>query len=86
MTRVCATVFTPLNDPKHPWTDGHAGLPAALSAGFNGPLELVMQLGATTRYLDPGPMRWPAAPGGRTDGVDLQGDPGTLPRQTETPP
>ena len=36
------------------WTDGDAVVPAALFAGFNGPVEVVLQLGATTRYLDVG--------------------------------
>jgi hypothetical protein len=36
------------------WTDGDAAIPPELFAGFSGPLEVVLQLGATTRYLDEG--------------------------------
>jgi hypothetical protein len=32
------------------WTDGNAALPAALSAGFDGPAELVLHVAGTTRY------------------------------------
>ncbi|WP_158929384.1 Hint domain-containing protein [Acidisphaera sp. S103] len=32
------------------WTDGDAGLPAALLEGFDGAVELVLHLGGTTRY------------------------------------
>jgi hypothetical protein len=34
----------------HRWTDGDAALPATLWVGFTGPLELVVQVGCTTRY------------------------------------
>jgi hypothetical protein len=36
------------------WTDGDAVVPAALFEGFTGPVELVLQLGGTTQYLDQG--------------------------------
>ena len=36
------------------WTDGDAAIPAELFAGLGGPLEVVLELGATTRYLDDG--------------------------------
>jgi hypothetical protein len=32
------------------WTDGDAALPTALLQGFDGPAELVLHVGATTRY------------------------------------
>ena len=32
------------------WTDGDAALPAALFDGFDGPVELVLHVGGTTRY------------------------------------
>jgi hypothetical protein len=32
------------------WTDGDATVPAALFQGLVGPLELVLHVGATTRY------------------------------------
>ncbi|MGA3401867.1 MAG: hypothetical protein ABSC95_21855, partial [Acetobacteraceae bacterium] len=32
------------------WTNGDAALPAALFDGFDGPLELVLHVGCTTRY------------------------------------
>jgi len=32
------------------WTDGNAELRAALFAGFDGPMELVLHVGGTTRY------------------------------------
>ena len=33
------------------WSDGDAGLPAVLWAEFSGPLELLLQIGGTTRYV-----------------------------------
>jgi len=36
------------------WTDGDAAIPAELLAGFTGPLELVLHIGATTHYLADG--------------------------------
>jgi hypothetical protein len=33
------------------WTSGDAGLPAALFGGFDGPLEVVVQLAGATSYL-----------------------------------
>jgi hypothetical protein len=33
------------------WTDGDAGLPAALFDGFSGPVELELQLGGATQYV-----------------------------------
>ena len=36
------------------WTDGQATLPAALFAGLAGPLELILLLGGTTRYVETG--------------------------------
>ena len=34
------------------WTNGDASLPGRLFAGFAGPMELAIELGCTTRYLD----------------------------------
>jgi hypothetical protein len=39
------------------WTDGDAHLPAALFAGFDGPLEVVLLCGGTTWYVAEGVMR-----------------------------
>jgi T5SS/PEP-CTERM-associated repeat protein len=36
------------------WTNGDAAVPAALFEGFDGPIELVLHLGGTTRYVDDG--------------------------------
>jgi hypothetical protein len=36
------------------WTDGDAVVPAAAFEGFSGPVELVLQVGETTQYLDEG--------------------------------
>jgi hypothetical protein len=36
----------------HRWTDGAATLPAELFAPFQGPVEIVLTLAATTRYPD----------------------------------
>ena len=36
------------------WTDGNAAIPAELLRDYSGPLELVLQLGAVTRYLAQG--------------------------------
>ena len=36
------------------WTNGEASLPAALFHDFDGPVELVLHLGAATRYVDDG--------------------------------
>lgn len=33
------------------WTEGDAAMPSELFAGFTGPLELVLYIGATARYL-----------------------------------
>ncbi len=33
------------------WTDGDAAIPTGLFAGFTGPLELVLHIGGTARYL-----------------------------------
>ena len=41
-------VFEHANDIR--WTDGDAMLPAALFGGFDGAVELVLQLGGSTRY------------------------------------
>jgi hypothetical protein len=41
----------------HRWTDGDAALPATLWVGFVGPLELVLQVGCTTRYAADGAVR-----------------------------
>ena len=40
--------FEPDNDLR--WTNGDATIPAGLFAGFTAPLELVLRLGASTRY------------------------------------
>jgi hypothetical protein len=32
------------------WTDGDAAIPAGLFGGFDGPMEVVLHLGCTTRY------------------------------------
>lgn len=50
--------FEPENGLR--WTDGDAGLPEEIFAGFTPPLEVVVQLGATTRYLDEGHARYAA--------------------------
>ena len=42
------------------WTDGNAVLPGSLFAGFNGALEVVLQCGAATRYVNEG-ANWQAA-------------------------
>ncbi|HEY4171745.1 MAG TPA: Hint domain-containing protein, partial [Rhodopila sp.] len=34
------------------WTDGDAVLPSEVFAGFNGPFEVVVQVGGTARYID----------------------------------
>jgi hypothetical protein len=39
------------------WTDGDAAIPTELFAGFAGPLELVLHVGGTTRYLAADPAR-----------------------------
>jgi hypothetical protein len=39
------------------WTDGDAHLPAALFAGFDGPLEVELLCGGTTRYVAEGVVR-----------------------------
>jgi hypothetical protein len=39
------------------WTNGDAAVPVALFEGFTGPLEFVLHVGATTRYLDLGDLR-----------------------------
>jgi hypothetical protein len=44
--------FEPYNGVR--WTDGDAAVPPELFASFSGPLEVVMQLGATMRYVDDG--------------------------------
>jgi hypothetical protein len=36
------------------WTTGDAAVPAELFAGFIGPLTVVLHVGATSRYRDPG--------------------------------
>jgi hypothetical protein len=36
------------------WTDGDAAIPPELFAGFSGPLEVVLELGATMSYVDEG--------------------------------
>jgi T5SS/PEP-CTERM-associated repeat protein len=43
------------------WTDGDAGLPMALFRGFGGPMELVLHVGGTARYLLPGEVLQAAA-------------------------
>ncbi len=40
--------FEPANDIR--WTDGNAVLPVAMFGGFDGAVELVLQLGGSTRY------------------------------------
>jgi hypothetical protein len=42
--------FEPLAGVR--WTDGQAALPGAVFGGFEGPLELLVQLGGATRYAD----------------------------------
>jgi hypothetical protein len=37
------------------WTDGDAAIPTALFAGFSGPVELVLHIATTTRYLADSP-------------------------------
>ncbi len=39
------------------WTNGDAAIPGALFAGFSGPVELVLLIGATTRYLADTPLQ-----------------------------
>jgi hypothetical protein len=39
------------------WTDGDAVVPAGLFAGFAGTVELVVHVGATTRYVEEGVRR-----------------------------
>ncbi|WP_158932114.1 Hint domain-containing protein [Acidisphaera sp. S103] len=39
------------------WTDGDATLPAALFDGWYGPMEVVLTVGGTTRYIDDGDCR-----------------------------
>jgi hypothetical protein len=39
------------------WTDGDAVLPAAVFAGFSGPVELVLQLAGAASYVDAAVMR-----------------------------
>jgi len=41
--------FEPDNGQR--WTDGDAGVPSGLFDGFDGPTELVVHVGCTTRYL-----------------------------------
>jgi hypothetical protein len=56
--RVIEAVDAALTEGFHPfepldglrWTDGEAALPTALFEGFDGPVELVLHIGATTRY------------------------------------
>jgi Hint domain len=56
--RIIEAADTSLTDGFHPfenadglrWTDGDAGVPEALFEGFDGPMELVLHLGGTTRY------------------------------------
>jgi hypothetical protein len=36
------------------WTNGNAGLPPDLFSGFHGPVEVVVSLAGTTRYVDEG--------------------------------
>jgi hypothetical protein len=38
-------------DNRFRWTDGDAAIPTDLCAGFTAPLELVLHIGCTTRYL-----------------------------------
>jgi hypothetical protein len=40
--------FEPDNGQR--WTDGDAGVPSGLFDGFDGPTELVLHVGCTTRY------------------------------------
>ena len=47
--------FEPDNDFR--WTDGDAIVPAAVFAGFAGPIEFVLRIGMTGRYLDQGEMQ-----------------------------
>jgi uncharacterized repeat protein (TIGR03803 family) len=42
------------------WTDGDAIVPTELFAGFAGPIELVLKIGMTGRYVDQGQTRWAA--------------------------
>jgi autotransporter passenger strand-loop-strand repeat protein len=39
------------------WTDGDAALPIALLAGFSGPVEIVLIVACTTRYIEDGVRR-----------------------------
>jgi hypothetical protein len=39
------------------WTDGNAAIAAELYAGFQAPMELVLYVAATTRYLADGVAR-----------------------------
>jgi hypothetical protein len=42
------------SDNDFVWTDGDAAVPADLLAGFSGPVEIVLMIGGTTRYIDDG--------------------------------
>jgi lipopolysaccharide export system protein LptA len=44
-------------DGGYRWTDGNAAIAAELYAGFQAPMELVLYVGATTRYLADGVAR-----------------------------
>ncbi len=39
------------------WTDGDAAIPSALFAGFTGPLDLILYIGGTARYLANSPVQ-----------------------------
>jgi hypothetical protein len=41
-------------DGSRRWTNGDAALPTSIFAGFNGPVELVIQTAGTTSYVDQG--------------------------------
>ena len=43
------------SDNDFRWTDGDAAIPAELYAGFAAPLDLVLHIGATSRYCADGP-------------------------------
>jgi len=45
------------SDNAFRWTDGEAAIPAEIYAGFAAPLDLVLHIGATTRYRADGPVQ-----------------------------
>jgi hypothetical protein len=39
------------------WTDGDASIPLDVFGDMTGPVDVMIDVGATARYLDEGPMR-----------------------------